>query len=180
MPSKFARCQIRMMELLKENNLLEMAVDGTLPPHVLKAAKTAAMSEFPGMQKTTGGDGLACTPEEHLEAERELDEYLRHYRLDRMLRQAVKAGPPRTFRKGGKYLVMSGYFQGRQAIYRGTDEEVWGAGWLDNPGNPACEKYIFRAQRDGLSVNAPALVFNLKNEGRDIILQGHELGLEVS
>jgi hypothetical protein len=168
-----------MLELLKENNLLDVAISGRLPPHVLKAAKVAAVSEFSGV-RNENGDGLVCTPEEHAEAERELDEYLKHYKLDKSLREAVRMTPHRTFRKGAQYAVKRGYFKGRAATYRGTDQDVWGCGWLDNPGNPACEKYIFRAQHDKLSINAPALVFSLRGENRDVILQPQEIGLEVS
>lgn len=179
MPSKYAKCQIRMMELLKENNLLDMAVAGKLPPHVLKAAKEAAIAEL-GLPKGESGDIVNCSPEEHLEAERELDEYLKHYRLDKAMRAIVTGKAPRVFRKGSKYTVRRGFFKDRLVTYKGTDKEVWGVEWLDNPGNPACEKYIFRAQRDGLNVNKTALVFNLKDENRDIILQSQEIGLEVS
>lgn len=179
MPNKYAEAQIRVLELLKENNLLDMAVAGTLPPHILKAAKTAVLAEKTGLQRNQDGDGLACTAEEHEEAERELDAYLSHYRLDKALRAAARSYTPRTFRKGAKYAVRRGYFKDHVGVYRGTDMEVWGANWLDCPLNPACEKYIFRAQHDHLNVSNPALVFNLKNEGRDIILQEQEMGLEV-
>lgn len=175
MPSKYARAQVRMMELLKENNLIELAIAGKLPPHVLSAAKTAAIAEF----SSQGGDVLTCSPEEHDEAERELDAYLAHYRLDKALRGAARAYKPRTFKKGSKYTVRRGYFEGRVVTYKGTDREVWGAEWLDSPGNPACERYIFRAQHDKLSVSLPALVFLLNGEARDIILQEHEIGMEV-
>src|ERR1051325_2975689 len=180
MPSKYAMAQIRFLEVLKEHNLLDMALIGKLPPHVLKAAKQVVISDMTEVQKGDDNTTIHCTAEEHEEAERELDEYLKHYKLDQMLRTAVKSCPPRTLRKRAKYTIRKGYFKGRIGISKGTDIEVWGAGWLDNPGNPACEKYILRAQHDGLSINAPALVFNLKEENRDIILQMQEVGLEVS
>lgn len=177
--NKYAQCQIRAMELLRENNLLDLAVAGKLPPKVMEAAKTAALAEF-GLNGGHNAVVVACSPEEHEEAERELDEYLRHYRLDKALRAAVKSYRPRVFRKGAKYSVRTGYFKGRIVAYKGTDREVWGAEWIDNPGNPACEKYVFRAQRDRLSVSMPALVFNLPSESRDIVLQEREIGMEVS
>lgn len=180
MPSKYAQCQLRMLELLKENNLLDMAVEGKLPAHVMKAAKTAAISEFTGVRKGEGGDILNCSVEEHDEAEREIDEYLKHYRLIKALKTAAKTYKPRVFRKGQKYVVRSGYFEGRLVTYKGTDEEVFGCGWLDNPGHPSCEKFVFRAQRDGLSINNPTFVFHLNGENRDILLQELEIGLEVS
>lgn len=180
MPSKYAKVQIRMLELLKEHNLLDMAVEGKLPTHVLKAAKVAAISETAGIQKSADGATAICTPEEHEEAERELDEFLKHYRLDKALRTAAKAYTPRTFRKGAKYGVRSGYFEGRTVVYKGTDQEVFGCGWMDNPGHPSCERFLFRAQRDRLSVSLPTMVFSLPAENRDILLQEREIGMEVA
>lgn len=180
MPSKYAKAQIQYLEVLKEHGLLDLAISGKLPHHIEKAARQSVVAKMAGTKTNEDKTVIQCTQGEHDEAQMEIEEYLHHYRILRDLKETLEKPMPRNFLVGGKYVVASGWFKGRVVKYKGTDKEVWGAGWLDNAGNPACEKYIFRAQRDGLDVTRQALVFNLPNEFRDIVLQGHEIGQEVN
>jgi hypothetical protein len=172
--------QIRYLDILKEHGLLEMALAGQLPEHVVKAAKQAVICEMEGVKTDEGKTTLHVTAEEHEEAERELDEYLKHYKLAKEVTQVLSKPMPRHFVKGAIYLVRSGYFGGRRAIYRGEDIEFFGTSWLENYFHPACEKFPFRAQIDQLDLEKGRIVVcTLADERRDVLLHENELGIRA-
>lgn len=170
------KAQIRYLEVLKENRLLDQALNGQLPAHIVKAAKQVVISEMTGSKTNKTGDVLYVSPEDHEEAERELDEFLKHYRLEKDLRQILRRAH-NTPIKGKKYFIRFGYFAGKSGIYKGTDIDVFGRSWLENFGNDACEKFAFRAQRDNIDLlNGNILVFKLSDEDRDVLIHEKEVG----
>lgn len=178
-----AKAQIKYLELLRENGLLDLALEGKLPAHVEKAAKQYVIADMRGAKVNEEKTTLQVTADEHTEAQREVEEYLSHYRLTKEIEASAKEAlfsMPREFRIGKKYVVTSGYFEGRVVVYVGTDLDVFGVSWMDNYGHPACEKFLFRAQRDGVDVSGRVLVFKLPDEHRDILLHEKEVGSEVN
>jgi hypothetical protein len=181
MRSKYAQAQIRYLEVLRDHNLLDLAMVGKLPPHVEQAARQVVVSEMSGAKTDETKTVLHCTTAEHDEAEAEMLEFLRHYKLVKDMQTAFRKPLPRIFTKGRKYVVKSGYFAGRIVTCRGTDEDVFGTTWLDNVGNPACERFVFRAQADRINIlKGRIMVCGLDGEHRDILLHESEMGIAAN
>lgn len=178
--NKLVRHQVKYLELLKKNNLLELAMDGKLPQRIEKAVRQAVTldPEFKGCRTNDDRTMIYGTAEEHEEAEKEMEQFLRHYKLVRDIH--IVARPPRQFMKGTIYTVRSGYFAGRCVRLKGTDEEVFGCSWIETVGNPACENFPFRAQQDGIDVSKGLIfVCDLQGENRYVLLHEKEIGQEV-
>jgi hypothetical protein len=171
------KATIAYLDLLRENGLLEAAMLGQIPDHVLRAARLVAASRVPGVPFDKEKCTVPVTQEEQEEIQREIEAYLMHYGLAKPVEQLIREVIPREIRKG-KYVVTRGTHAGRVVLIRGTDKEVFGLEWMENYGHPACESFLFRVERDRVPLNGRFYVGTF--EGRDIILHENEIGDPVS
>ena len=178
------RPDIAYLEFLKKHNLLELAIQDMLPKHVERAAKTYVISELRAKYgkeavPVNGSDGnfmISVTQKEKDAQSEEVNEYLRHYNLQKMIAPYIFKAMPREIYKGTKYMVKSGHFKDHVVLVKGLDTEHFGCRWDENYGNQLCEKYMFRIQQDQLGIKGLVYVAHLMAEKRDILLNEKEIG----
>ena len=175
---KITEAQIYYLELLRKRGLLDMALVGRLPEEVRRAFVTlvAARYKVPILKDSYM---LGVSNEDKEESDAEITEYLRHYKLDPLAAYIPLSEPePRIVEVGKLYHVFRGSYVGHVVKVRGTDVGQWGSKWDVNYGNPACEEYIFRMQKDQLPLDGKVWVC-AEEFGREILMQENELGAEV-
>jgi hypothetical protein len=174
--NKAAQIQVAYLEALRKNNLLELELSGRLPKHIRRAALVVAIADNPGVVMNEDKTAVVCTAEEHEEAEKEKAEYIKHYRLTYLLTRPTT--PKRAELKiGGHYAIKSGYYADKVFAYLGTDKGVWGISWNKNIGNPACENFLFRAERDNLPMTGGFHV--MAKDGKHYVFHDSEIGEEA-
>ena len=182
------RPHIAYLDFLKKNKLLEQAIEGTLPKEVEQAAKVAVAADLVekhGKEKVrvfkdTEGNIAISVDIEGKDLERdEVNDYIKHYRLEKFIDAATFMDAIRTIENGQKYEVRSGYFLNRIVLVRGLDREYFGVDWHENYGHPLCEKHIYRVQRDGLPMRGRTFVCHLLDEMRDILIHESEIGIHI-
>lgn len=174
-----AEFQIAYLELLRKENLLDLAIAGNLPPHIEAAAKRYIISSGVGAKVNQDKTQLMITAEAHDDVQREVYAYLAHYKKMKEVTAAVTQGIPRAFRVGGFYEVRFGHFMGRMVQYVGTDVEVMGCRWWEAEDDPISNKFLFRAQVDRVNLDRRVVVVHLCGERRTILLGEDEVGVEV-
>jgi len=169
------KAQIAYLDLLKDHGLLEQAMLGKLPDHVHKAALKVAVSKVPGAKYNPDSGQLEVTADEQELIDKEIREYLKHYKL--VVERPILLGSqmPREILKGKKYEIKSGTFAGFPALVKGTDKEVFGCEWAENFGHPVCEAFVFRCQRDQLFMDGRFFVVQLDGR-KDVLVHESELG----
>lgn len=178
------RPHIAYLDFLKEHGLLEMAIKGQLPSNIEKAAKEyviGGLREKHGKDSVpvmdSGGMAAVCVTEDEKSAQNEeINDYIRHYELEKHFEPFIYKSLPREIMKGQKYIVGRGWFKGRLILIKGLDTEHFGIRWDENYGHPLSEKYMFRAQQDNLPMRGLVYVVKLMDEKRDILLHESEIG----
>ncbi|NJM10379.1 MAG: hypothetical protein HC883_05875 [Bdellovibrionaceae bacterium] len=156
---KVTEAQICYLEMLRKRGLLDLALAGKLPEEVRRAFVTLAAARYK-VPIIKDSYMLRVTTEEKDEADLEIGEYLRHYKLEPNAAYLPLSEPePRIVQPGKKYHVFRGSYVGHVVKVRGTDEGQWGCKWEANYGNTCCEEYIFRMQKISfLSTERPGSV----------------------
>lgn len=182
------RPHIAYLDLLKRYGLLQLAIDGTLPKDVERSVKwenACNLVKKHGKEKVrvfknTEGDITISVDADGKDLEQaEVNDYIKHYGMERLVRSMDLAEITRQINRGSKYEIRKGYFLNRRVLVRGIDKDIFGTEWHENYNHPLCEKHLYRVQKDGLPMRGKTYVCKLLDEKRDVLIHESEIGIHI-
>lgn len=182
------RPHIAYLDFLKKYGLLEKAIEGTLPGDIERAAKTAVVYELiekhgrhniKVIDNGSGAIAISVNADSKDLEQAEVNDYIRHYKLEKFTQAMQMAEAFREITKGGKYEIRSGQFLNQCVLVKGLDTEVFGVPWHENFGHPICENHIYRVQRDSLHMRGRTFVCKLLSDQSEVLIHETEIGLAI-
>lgn len=177
--SQIIEAQKTFLDEFHKWGILDKFIGNELPQNIKEAVAVLVMQKF----KDLPFDKKTCRISVSAEEQDKVNDFINDYLVTLGYAKYAEKKPvvpiiKRFLERGKTYRINSGSYEGLYVELKGSDMEVYGCPWDETRNVPACEQFLFRAQRDRVKLDGPFFV--CRSGKRDFLFVEYEIGEKIS